>query len=233
MRNDTTVFLIIGVVLAVLSIIAIYSNDCQAGEVEAIALSSTKFTERYDHGVGTWVGIQVNYMFDDEFYIFGSQENLDVLLLGGKAWGYDIKGVGLGTKYKVNKRFNLFGQVGYYMVENSWGNYQRRENNEAIHYYLNERYAPGETQSFHAYSVGTSGYTLGATLGAEYAYPLTENWSTGFVMSYRHLKIKEDISGYNDSWGCPPETTVCDKWHSVQNEDYSSINVGFHVTGKF
>lgn len=231
MKNENAPY-VIGLVALALVIMLI--GKARSGELEAQLLSSTKQAERYDHGVGTWTGIQVNYKFDNDVYVFGSQENLDKTLLGGKAWEYDMKGVGVGTKYRVNNRIRLFGQVGYYSLKNSWGNYQRREDNEVILYYLNERYNNTKhSQSFDAYSVGTSDNVFGLTLGAELMYPITKNWTTGFVLSYRHMRIKEDISGYYDPWGCPPDTTVCDKWHSAQNEDYSSINMGLNLVYTF
>lgn len=224
----------VAVIVFMLFIFSGSFREAYAGELEAQMLSSTKQTERYDHGAGTWTGVQINYKFNDELYVFGANESFDVLLLGGKAWTYRVKGIGIGTKYRVSKRLRLFGQIGYYDVKNSWGNYQRRENNEAIHYYLNERYNNTKSsQRLDAYSVNTSDAVLGLTIGSELIYPITQNWHVGFVLSYRHIKIKEDISGYSDAWGCPSNTTVCDKWHSAQNEDYSSINMGLSLGYQF
>jgi len=235
MRTKCLILINTALLLIVLVLVSAVGAECEAGELEAVVLSSTKFTERYDHGTGTWVGLQINYNFDNDLYIFGSQEDIDVLLLGGKAWTYDIKGVGVGTKYRVNKRLRLFSQVGYYMIKDSIGQRHKNED-ETFGYYLGNRYSSDAFVIFDEVGLKHSEYTFGIAVGAEFIYPITKNWTTGFVVSYRRMKIKEDISGYNDDWVCPygsEHSGGCDKLHSAQNEDYSSINIGLNLVCKF
>lgn len=212
-----------------------FMECAEAGELEAVVFSSSKQAERYDHGTGTWTGVQLNYKFDNDVYVFGSQENIDVLLLGGKAWEYNIKGVGIGTKYQISKRLRLFSQVGYYQIKDSIGE-RHPTNDETFGYYIGQRYSSDAFVVFDEVGLKHSPYTFGIAFGAELLYPISKHWTTGFTLSYRHMSIHEDISGYNDDWVCPygsEHSGGCDKLHSAQQEKYDSINVGFNLVGKF
>ena len=184
---------------------------------------------------GDWTGLELSYQFDKSpWYVFGGYEETGVYA-GGRAWDYTFLGLGVGLRHKVSDHINIFGQMGYYFVENSWGD-PRREMNEALHYYMNERwnqsldgpYDTGTYYMFDTYEVKNSD-TIGISVGLDITYPISKNLEAGFLLSYRYMNINEYIAVYRDAWD---EANV-GWWELSRSHDYSSFNTGLTLNYTF
>ena len=216
------------IILTMIAAMATCFKPINAGE---LSLSLTqKALDGTDDVFGTdlWVGAQVSYQPDNsDWYYFASKEVVEVSLIY-KAFEYDMTGFGVGTKFKLTPNISLFGQVGYYIVKNSWGD-RKREDNEALLYYINRRFdgfqRNFDSYLFKDYSVKNDN-ALGWTVGIEMMRPINKNWKAGFVASYRMMKIHEEINGYaydgERGW-----------WQAIADRNYTSKNAGFIVTYAF
>ena len=182
---------------------------------------------------GDWTGIELSYQFKDSpWYVYGGYEKTGVYA-GGRIWDYTFKGLGVGMRHNVSDHINIFGQVGYYFVSNSWGG-RRNEFNEAGHYYLNSLWQeslPGPYDSgtyyvFDEFEVRNSD-TIGISVGLEVDYPISKNWNAGFLVAYRYMNIEEYIAGYRDEWA------GIGWWELGRSHDYSSLNLGVTIDYRF
>lgn len=175
-------------------------------------------------GTGKWNHLQISY--GDNFYVFGSTEEWEVNYFGGNAFNYLANGIGFGLKKELTDGVKMFGQVGYYFIDNSWG--RRREHNEPLHAFANTTWSEidGHPQLvFQTYEVENDD-APGVTFGLEMTHPITKSTSVGFVMSYRYLMINETIAAEWDAWDYENTGT---RLESVINRNYSSINVGINL----
>jgi len=202
--------------------------NVSAGEL-SVSLSQKSLNNADDvYSTNYWVGLQVSYQPDNSnLYYFLSKEIVDVAPIYS-AWKYDMTGIGIGTKININKRIRVFGQAGYYLIKNSWGD-RKRQFNEGLYYYFNQRFygsqTTGKYYEFKDYSVENNN-AIGMTIGLELLHPITDRWSAGFIISHRLMKIKEDLNAYayNDEFGW---------WAHTPTRDYSSTNVGVSLNYKF
>ena len=208
-------------------------GTAQANEVEVKLLKMTRISNDDSFYTGDWSGIELSYHFDNSpWYVYGGYEETGVYA-GGRIWDYNFMGLGVGLNHQVSKHISIFGQIGYYFVENSLGG-PSREFNEAVHYYLNSLwqnslpgpYDVGEYWIFDETQV-TNGDTLGVSVGMDISYPISKNWSAGFSLSYRYMNIDEHIAGYRDEWG------TVGWWELDRSHDYSSFNTGISLNHTF
>ncbi len=206
----------------ILLFLLLFPLYAKAGEVSVQLTQFSRIADGDTSQTSNWNGVQVDYKLDNGVYIFGGKEKATIHLMG-EAFSYDITSIGFGTKFNISERVRLFGQVGYYFVDNSWGSEIRREKNEALIYYLNDKFSNnGQIQNFDAFSVDNEN-TFGGTAGIEIVQPITKNLSAGFVFSHRNMKIKEIVHGYNDAWRFH-ETG--ENWEYGVSRNYSSFNFG-------
>jgi len=202
-------------------------------EVQVNLMKMVRLSNDDNFYTGDWSGIELSYQFKNSpWYVYGGYEETGVYA-GGRIWDYTFKGVGFGMKHKLSDHVNVFGQIGYYFVENSWGG-RRAEFNEAGHYYLNSLwqnslpgpYDTGDYYVFDEFEVKNSD-TIGVSVGMEIDYPLSKNWNAGFMVAYRYMNIDEYVAGYRDEW---PDG---EHWELIRSHDYSSLNLGITVDYQF
>jgi hypothetical protein len=204
-----------------LLILAFYLNTTQAGEISAQIYQASQISSS-DDKVNGWQGLQVSYRFDNDIYVFGSTEDARVYPRG-HAWDYGIDGLGIGIKKPVHKYLNVFGQIGYYFVSNSYDS-KRHNRNEGIGYYLNGKYSNGRSVRFDEYSIENDN-TIAGAFGLELVYPITKSWTTGVSLSYRLMKIRRTVRGYRDVWDYDK---TGEAWEDGSSQDYSSLNLGIY-----
>lgn len=219
--NKSTIALLI---ILVIALIGAYKT-VNAGEVSVKILTNTYITDNEQYSRSSSNGIQLSYTPQESFYFFLSKDSVRVCP-NGCAFTYKMDGVGIGNKIRLTKSISLFSQVGYYKVSNDYGE-KNFKFNEALGYYLNDRFgdAVGNgVQKFEAYSV-INDNTFGGSIGLEMDHKVTKNFSVTSTLSYRLLKIKETIQGWQSVekgyW-----------WETGMSRDYSSINfgIGAHYT---
>ena len=215
------------IILTMMAAMATCFKPVNAGEL-SLSLTQKSLTTADDvFSTNLWVGAQISYQPDDSnWYYFVSKELVEVSPIY-KAWTYDMTGFGIGTKFKLTPKISLFAQGGYYIVKNSWGA-RKRQFNEGIYYYLNQRFYGAQSTSynwFKDYSVANDN-AIGWTIGLEMVQPINKNWNIGFITSYRVIKIHEEINGYAYSgeagW-----------WQHITDRNYSSTNMGIILTYAF
>ena len=209
-----------------ISIVMLFSSTVFAGGFEARMMQMSRISDADIYQVGEWRGVQVSYVSDGGLYVFGADENVGVYPKG-KSHEYNIQGIGVGVKHSPLHNINVFGQIGVHRLSSTWGERERRHN-EALDYYLNSRWAEwlpnNQTpHTFNELGVIHDKYTSSIEVGLELMYPLSKEWSAGFVASYRGMKIKETLRGYKDEWNYD-KTREC--WEMGAMRDYSSLNTG-------
>ena len=212
--------------ILLLSLLPITAN---AGEIQAKVFTHNFMTDDEIYQRGVSAGIQLSYTPKDSFYIFISQEDIEVRPKV-KAFTYTLQGVGIGSKFNVSKNIKVFTQLGYFKVTNDWGD-RRREYNEGLYYYLNGRYdstADGYYQ-FQEYSVHNDN-TFAGEVGAEFTYPLGYGFSVVSSFSYRIMKITEEIHGYYDIWDFDRTGS---NWEFQANRNYTSISFALGANYRF
>jgi len=148
----------------------------------------------------------------DNIYLYGSHNPLQIY----GAW-MDIKGVGIGGKFKLAEGFNAWLQVGYYdpSSRSDWpweGIYFRQCQ------YLAPTYAPA---SFDNYRVDFSP-NYGAEAGLDFTKQIYGGLSLGISAGYRILKLDEMNYGW-DNGGSPGITG----WQMGEQRDFG----GYIVSG--
>ena len=200
-----------------------------ASECGVTAFERSRTADDGTYYVGAWFGTQISC--GDKGYWFISQETADVAPIG-HAFDINMTGVGLGNRYHLTDNIKLYGQFGYYLVKNTVGG-RNDAPNEALYYWMSNRW-PGTfgvtSTPFDAYSVQTDN-NFGGEIGLELNYPISKNWSTDMVFSYRILQIHQVIAGYRKIWDVPtcPEC----RWEEGGTWNYSTINLGLKINYKF
>jgi len=209
--------------------ISLLSFNVMAGSVDVKLLTSSYMTdddmyqrsesgERSESG-----GIQLSYTPKESGYFFASMDSVKVCPKGC-AYKYTMIGAGIGDKIKLTKSISLFSQIGYYKITNDFKD-RTSEGGEGLGYYLNDRFRDATAtplNRFEAYSIHNNN-AFGGSIGLEMNHSLGKGFSVISVLSYRLLKIKEEIHGYQS-------LAVFDKnganWEVGLKRDYSSINFG-------
>jgi len=205
------------------------SFSVTAGELSFQISELTRDTDDDIYQVGGWNELQVSYQpTDSEGYLFMSYGEARVAPKG-YAFTFEMLGLGAGMKREIFKNINVFGQLGYYLIENSWGG-RKREFNEGLYAYLNGRYQGASGSSaykyFNEYEVKNDN-AFGGTIGIEMMYPLSKTDKVGFVFSKRIMKIRETVIGYKDEWG--PGS----RWEYGNKRNFNSTNFGINYIHTF
>lgn len=198
----------------------------QGGEIDFSVIQRNLASSTENHKTSEWEGVQISY--GQKRYGFISYEKANITPLGG-VFDYHMLGVGLGNKINLSDDIRLFGQLGYYFINNSWGE-RRREFNEGMYYYINDRYShsgKGYFIGFDEYGVKNSN-ALAGTIGVEMDFPLVDNLKTSISLSYRHMKIKEEWHAYLDEWDFD---STGQNWETGATRNYSTINLSITVSG--
>ena len=196
----------------------------QAGELSfSLGQRSMELGED-DYSVEDWNFIQISYMPDDsKFYYFISHEEAEVAP-AYFVWTYAMTGLGIGTKANITKNIRVFGQLGYYLIKNDFG-HKTDTNSEGTDYFFNSKFNglqhTGEWHSWSDIQV-ENGNSFGGTLGIEILQPITDNWTAGFSISRRLIKINEEYNVKDPTW-----------WAVSPNRDYSSTNFAVNLNYNF
>lgn len=179
------------------------------------------------YSTGTWLGLEFKYQPDNsDIYYFISTEHIAVVAKM-RAFNYDMTGFGVGKRYQVAKNIRVFGQAGYYLIDNSWGA-KKREFNEGLYYYLNDRWIHsngGGYLVFDEYGVENKN-TFGGTIGIEFSHKLSKNIDFSMIFSKRFMKIREKLAGYRDAWNGG-------SWEFNSDRDYSTTDYSLGINYVF
>ena len=209
-------------------------GTAQAAEIEVQALQMSRMADDDTYQVGGWRGIQLNYVFDNEAYIFAGHEVAEIIPL----WGIgrmNLTGVGGGIKHKLTDKISVFAQVGYYMISQENEGRHRMDGthgaSEGMEYYFNAKYGFTSPTYVHfdEYQIEYED-TFGGAFGVQLVQPITKNMDLGFIMSYRAMKIKETLRVMKDEWNYDT-TGWC--WEQGINRNYSSMNFGISLDYEF
>ncbi len=200
-----------------------------AGGLDAKLFTHTFMTDDEIYQRGVSAGIQLSYTPKDSFYIFISQEDIEVRPKV-KAYTYMLQGFGVGNKFQLTKYIKAFTQIGYFKVTNDWGD-RRRGFNEGLYYYLNGRYDSSSSKyyKFQEYSVHNDD-TFAGELGLEFTYSIGSGFNLVSSFSYRMMKITEEVHGYYDSWNFDKTGA---NWEFQANRNYTSMSLGIGVNYAF
>ena len=215
------------------AIFIIASGLSHAGTLDFSLIQRNLANGTETHRVTEWEGVQLSYTpKKDTRYGFLSYEVANVCPKGC-AFRYNMFGLGVGNKYQLSKNIKLFGQIGYYLIKNSWGA-KKPQFNEAVYYYMNGRYydSNGDLHYywFDQYEVKNSN-ALGGEIGLEMLFPITKRFNTSFVFSYRMMKIKEKIVVYRAEWD--KLLPKGQDWETDETKNYSSFNLGINFKYSF
>ena len=188
-----------------LTILLLLISSSVFGEVTIKWTSLSDLSSDELRQMESWRGFQINKEFDD-WYIFSSYDE-GTFYTKSPAFDVQIGGIGAGIKLPVSKNIKLYGQVGYYEVDNSVGGRVRCANEydyclgEGIYYGLNAKWAStnGGIQQFNEYEVETHG-GAGYAFGLEIDKEVMEDTSILFSLEYRYLDTKFGIHGFRDAW---------------------------------
>jgi hypothetical protein len=196
-----------------------------AGEIEVQLTQMTPIADDDVRSVSAWNRIQGNYVFDNGWYGFGSFEEAAQNMMG-RAWDYEILGVGVGLKKPLTQYISVFGQFGYYIVDNSVGH--TTEPQESLEYYANSRWHAirDAYYTFDSTEVKT-GDTFGGELGVDVTYPVSKNFTLGFLASVRVMEIPVEVVWTRDEW-VPPN-----RWEIHFDQNMTSFAFGFNVGYQF
>ncbi len=188
--------------------------------------TNTFLTDEDKYSRASSGGVQLSYTPKKSFFMFISKDSIQVCP-NGCAFRYTLTGVGIGDSIDVGNGISLFSQIGYFKITNDYGE-KNKKFNEALGYYLNDRFdiALGTpVQRFEAYSVINKNAFSG-TFGVSLKHNITKNVGIKSILSYRFLKIKETIQGWqnvkNNAY-----------WETGSFRDYSSINIGLGLWVEF
>ena len=212
--------------LMTLLIATLITGTVQAGEVEVMLTQWNRIADEEKYQVGNWQGIQLNYKFNNNVYVFASQETAQVIPL----WGIgdmNMTGVGFGLTHNISPKLSLFGQIGYYMISHENEGRHRVDPTgagagEGIVYYMNDKYGfikDGPYYQFDEYEINYEN-TFAGIFGVQFTQPITKNSDIGFALSYKSMKISEEFIVYLDKWNYP-ETGW--RWEQAITRNYSAI----------
>jgi hypothetical protein len=189
-----------------------------AGEIEVETYTASRLQDEDFYRVGDWNGIQLSYKFDNPLYVFASYDVAEIIPIQ-YSFDYEFFGLGVGMRKQVMDGLELFGQVGYYIIENSMG--YREGYTEGMHYYFNMRY-PYDRTRFFGHEVRNDN-TIGGSFGLRFSHALTEHWSVGLSGSVRWLKFTEHLyADRDDIYGIEYPRY----WIAEGERDFTSLNLG-------
>lgn len=196
----------------------------QAGEFNASVGQRSMNAGNDGFTVEDWNFIEITYKPENSSFYYGvSQEEAEVAPVSYLAWTYSIKGLLVGTDYKINKNISLFGHLGYYMIDNDLTG-----RNESLDYYFNTKFfGLGNQNGFHVFKGASlrNKDSFGGTIGIKITQPISENIKIGFSISHRLLKIKEILD--------VELADIKNTWRVSTNRDYSSTSFGLNATYAF
>lgn len=199
-----------------------------ASEFSVSVTERTRDADEDVYSVGAWYGVQFSYAPKDKGYFFISQETAEIAPIG-HVFDYHMTGFGVGSKYQVTDGIKLFGQVGYYIVKNTWG-YRPHTANESLGYYSAKRYTASATsQTFHGYGVENEN-TIAGTVGVEFNHKFTKSLIGNMTFSKRVMRIHEVIRAFRDEWNYE-QTGVCIMTGLTRN--FTSTELGLGLTYTF
>jgi len=207
--------------MKILLIALMMIGTVQASEVEVMLTQWNRIADEERYQVGNWQGIQVNYKNDNGAYVFLSHEIAQVIPL----WGIgdlSMTGIGFGLTHKVTPKLSIFGHLGYYLVSHeNEGRHRDDVALEGMKYYFNDKFdfIPGEYHQFEEYEINYEN-TIAGIIGIQFIQPITKHSDIGFALSYKSMKISEELIVYLDDWDY--ETTGW-RWEQSITRNYSAI----------
>jgi len=209
--------------ILIMLVLSVFSFNLYASSVDVKLLTSSYLTDDDMYQRSESGGIQLSYTPKESTYLFLSTDSVRVCPKGC-AYKYQMIGVGIGDKIKLTKTISIFSQIGYYKITNDFID-RTDESGEGLGYYLNDRFRDATAvprQYFEAYSVHNNN-AFGGSVGLEMNHNLGKGFSVISVLSYRLLKIKEEIHGYQSLAEFDANGS---NWEVGLKRDYSSINFG-------
>ena len=206
----------------------------QAGEVGVRLTDWSRLADDNVYQVGNWQGIQLDYTFDNDLYIFGSHETAQVIPL----WpigDLSMTGIGFGVKHDITPRFRFYGQVGYYFVSHE--NEGRHpidmgsgDASEGMWMYMNHQYSylPGFIWDFDTYEIQYEN-TFSGIIGIDYTHPVGKSSEVTFGISYRALRMDETFIVERDEWNYP---VTLNRWEQMVSRNYGALglSLGYNYT---
>lgn len=211
----------------------LYASMASANSVQVNLFQKNRLNDSEDFQIGNWNGIQLDYKFE-KMYVFGSYESAQVI----PKWGIgDMRayGVGVGMKHKVNDHVRVFGQIGYYFInQENEGSYdisdRKQDGSEGITYHMNNAYQFTQPDKFYEFDRMKINFddALGAEVGFELFQQFTENLEGGMSLSYAAMKVPMEIDVYRKEWD-----KVGAWWMEHITRDVSSLKIGAYITYNF
>jgi hypothetical protein len=230
MKTSTIESIILYGISLILACVSVsYIPTLSANEIGVKLLTASYLTDDDTLSRGKSVGIELTYSPNGRGYIFLSKQDVRMQPIYPN-FHYDITGVGVGHKLKLNKEIRLFGQIGYFNIENSHGP-RVRGRNEALGYYINNRFAVGTgqgSQVFDSYGVENED-AIGGSVGIEFDYNISKAFNITTTISYTMMKFNQTIKGFKDEWDKNPNSW----WESNTMLDFSSLNFGTGLRYEF
>ncbi len=199
-----------------------------ASEVSVKVTSHSFLSDGFRRAVGN--GVQLSYTPKQNGYVFLSHDKIGIYPLG-KAFDLTLQGVGFGAKFKVHKYFSVYGQLGYYFVQNSYGG-RSDKLNEGMLQAFNFKFHPfmnGEGIEFDQYEVFTKN-TFGGTVGFNMDYPVTKNFNLNIGLSLRIIKYFQEMRAFKKEWNYE-ETGQ--RWEVGGSQNISSFGLTAGGTYRF
>ena len=152
-------------------------------------------------------------------FLFGQQESTMNRFGGQECADITVSGFGVGVEKIIDSNFKAFLKVGYYTPETEL----RPPHIEAIYYGFWEALGTHMHWDRYEYQLEPN---VGAEVGVEYIYPVTNGLSVGISGSYRFLKLEQALYGRSDDFDFP-------YWEVYKHKNFNASIVMFSVSYKF
>lgn len=240
MFSDENIIRIAVLAAALAVLLGIVSRNAEADELTLDYIQYSRTANEDMVTVGPYRSAKLTYTFDNGMYLFASNDTAKVTYLID---GFTYKFIGLGAGLSETKgNWTWFGDVGYYLTSNSWGNREFCDEdmkgtsgagpgtgcNEGLYYYMKRRFQGGSRFLPIGHIVETDP-TWGFSVGVRYQRQLSKNWSVGVVGVYRNLVFDERIKSRLPEGTGDKENPY---WYKEGAADYSGFGVGVNVSRK-
>lgn len=210
----------------IIFILTAYSMEAQARGFDVSIQTCSRLQDQNLYRTGECAGIQLDYNFNDSLYMFASHDTVEVIPIQYQ-FNYLFYGAGFGIKKNLSNNIQLFGQLGYYKIDNTLG--YSEGYNEGLHYYFNAMYPTHVGTSFYGHEVRNDN-AFGGSFGVTLNYPITKTLSIGALASVRVLKFTEHLYGDLDK---APGINYPMYFIAEGERDFTSLNIGASFKWKF
>jgi len=221
MNRIIDVLMGLGQLLIVIAIGFAMLTTMVSADVQVKLLNRQLVTSDNFMNASNWKALEVTYQFNESPFYAGLSYEKTGLQCVVKLADYTMLGAVAGMKFKVHKYINIYGQLGYYSVDNSAGSDMKWS--EGVYYCLNLKYA------FDKYGV-ENGDMIGGTFGVEMVYPVTSFMDIGLNLSYTSRNMKSTVYGERDAWDYKNTGA---RWEDSNTLNLSTFDFGLNTTFRF